>query len=46
MPAIKYLKEIFFLIDDDRNKIPFIIRRPMPNGGSEYWKINDLKNLD
>lgn len=29
-----------------QNKIPFIIRRPMPNGGSEYWKINDLKNLD
>ena len=29
-----------------QNKIPFIIRRPMPNGGSEYWKISDLKNLD
>jgi len=29
-----------------QNKIPFIIRRPMPNGGSEYWKINDLKNID
>jgi DNA-directed RNA polymerase I, II, and III subunit RPABC2 len=28
-----------------QNKIPFIIRRPMPNGGSEYWKISDLKNL-
>ncbi len=29
-----------------QNKIPFIIRRPMPNGGSEYWKVSDLKNLD
>jgi len=28
-----------------QNKIPFIIRRPMPNGGSEYWKVNDLKCL-
>tara|TARA_X000000368_G_C23051506_1_gene721625 strand:- start:963 stop:1655 length:693 start_codon:yes stop_codon:yes gene_type:complete len=24
-------------------KIPFIIRRPLPNGGSEYWKIQDLE---
>jgi DNA-directed RNA polymerase subunit K/omega len=29
-----------------QNKIPFIIRRPLPNGGSEYWKISDLKNID
>ena len=27
-------------------KIPFIIRRPMPNGGSEYWKVKDLKIID
>jgi DNA-directed RNA polymerase I, II, and III subunit RPABC2 len=26
-------------------RIPFIIRRPLPNGGSEYWKINDLENI-
>lgn len=24
------------------NKIPFIIRRPLPNGSSEYWKLSDL----
>lgn len=24
-------------------KIPFIIRRPLPNGGSEYWSIKDLE---
>jgi len=29
-----------------QNKIPFIIRRPMPNGGSEYWKVNDLKIIE
>jgi DNA-directed RNA polymerase I, II, and III subunit RPABC2 len=25
--------------------IPFIIRRPLPNGGSEYWKLTDLENI-
>lgn len=29
-----------------QHKIPFIIRRPMPNGGSEYWKVSDLKLID
>lgn len=27
----------------EQKKIPFIIRRPLPNGGSEYWKLNDLE---
>jgi len=26
-------------------KIPFIIRRPLPNGSSEYWRISDLEVL-
>ena len=26
-------------------RVPFIIRRPMPNGGSEYWSIKDLENI-
>lgn len=26
-------------------KIPFIIRRPIPNGAFEYWNINDLEIL-
>ena len=26
-------------------KIPFIIKRPMPNGGCEYWKMEDLEIL-
>jgi DNA-directed RNA polymerase I, II, and III subunit RPABC2 len=25
--------------------IPFIIQRPLPNGGSEYWRISDLEVL-
>ena len=27
-------------------KIPFIIRRPIPNGGSEYWRLEDLEILN
>ena len=27
----------------DEKKLPFIIRRPMPNGSSEYWKLSDLE---
>jgi len=26
-------------------KIPIIIRRPIPNGKSEYWKLEDLEQL-
>lgn len=26
-------------------KLPFIIRRPIPNGASEYWKLDDLDNI-
>ena len=26
----------------ENKKIPFIIRRPLPNGESEYWKLKDL----
>ena len=28
-----------------KQKIPFIIRRPLPNGASEYWKVKDLEML-
>ena len=27
----------------EQKKIPFIIRRPIPNGGSEYWRLVDLE---
>jgi len=29
----------------DAKKIPFIIKRPLPNGGVEYWRLNDLEVL-
>ena len=27
----------------EEKKIPFIIRRPLPNGLSEYWRLSDLE---
>jgi DNA-directed RNA polymerase I, II, and III subunit RPABC2 len=27
----------------EQKRIPFIIRRPIPNGGSEYWNLRDLE---
>jgi DNA-directed RNA polymerase I, II, and III subunit RPABC2 len=27
----------------EQKKIPFIIKRPLPNGGCEYWKLKDLE---
>jgi DNA-directed RNA polymerase I, II, and III subunit RPABC2 len=27
----------------EEKKIPFIIKRPLPNGGVEYWKFKDLE---
>jgi DNA-directed RNA polymerase I, II, and III subunit RPABC2 len=29
----------------EEKKIPFIVKRPMPNGGCEYWKFKDLEFL-
>ena len=29
-----------------QKKMPFIIRRPLPDGSSEYWKIEDLEILE
>lgn len=29
----------------EKKLIPFIIQRPLPNGGSEYWRISDLEVL-
>jgi len=26
-----------------QKRIPFIIKRPIPGGGCEYWKVNDLE---
>jgi len=30
----------------EEKMIPFIVRRPLPNGGSEYWKLQDLEMID
>ena len=36
---------IIALKEYEEKKIPFIIKRPLPNGGCEYWKLEDLENL-
>ena len=33
------------LMELKEKKLPFIIQRPLPNGGSEYWKVSDLENI-
>ena len=32
-------------IELEQKRIPFIIRRPLPNGASEYWSVNDLQQI-
>ena len=34
------------LMELKQKKIPFIIKRPLPNGSNEYWKVSDLNILD
>ena len=48
LPLIEINKSIIdpYLIANmelEEKKIPFIIRRPLPNGTSEYWKLKDLE---
>ena len=33
------------LLELEQKKMPFIIRRPLPNGSSEFWKVKDLEIL-
>ena len=33
------------LAELEQKKIPFIIKRPLMNGGCEYWKLKDLEFL-
>ena len=37
----------YLIAEEELNlkKIPFIIKRPMPNGGFEYWRVSDLELL-
>lgn len=32
-------------IELDQKRIPFIIRRPIPGGGCEYWNLKDLEMI-
>ena len=34
------------LLELEQKKIPFIIQRPYPNGGVEYWCVSDLEMLN
>lgn len=36
-PYLIALKEL------EAKKVPFIIKRPVPNGGIEYWRVSDLE---
>ena len=33
------------MLELEQKKMPFIIKRPYPNGGVEYWNVNDLEFL-
>ena len=33
------------IMELEQKRIPFIIRRPVPGGGCEYWKVADLENI-
>lgn len=37
----------YLIAEEELNlkKIPFIIKRPIPNGGFEYWRVSDLELL-
>jgi DNA-directed RNA polymerase I, II, and III subunit RPABC2 len=41
------IKNNYLLAKEELNKkvIPFIIKRPIPNGTFEYWKLSDLEIL-
>ena len=34
---------VIALKEFEEKKIPFILKRPLPNGGVEYWKLEDLE---
>jgi DNA-directed RNA polymerases I, II, and III subunit RPABC2 len=37
---------VIALAEFKEKKIPFIVKRPLPNGGCEYWKLQDLEILE
>ena len=49
-PFVKISENVIdgYIIDEmelKQKRIPFIIRRPLPNGGSEYWRVQDLEDI-
>jgi DNA-directed RNA polymerase I, II, and III subunit RPABC2 len=34
------------LLEYEQKKIPFIVKRPLPNGTVEYWKFADLEQIN
>lgn len=34
---------VIAMMEFEQKKIPFIVKRPLPNGGCEYWKLRDLE---
>ena len=36
---------IVAMLELKQKRIPFVIRRPLPNGGSEYWNLKDLEDI-
>jgi hypothetical protein len=43
--AVDAAHGLIALAELERKAIPFIIKRPLPNGGCEYWKLKDLEVL-
>jgi len=40
-PHVSSIEEIFEL-EFEQKKLPFIVKRPLPNGEFEYWKFKNL----
>ena len=34
------------LLEYEQKKIPFIVKRPLPNGAVEYWKFADMEQIN
>ena len=43
----KHILDGYLIAEEELNqkKLPFIIRRPIPGGSSEYWRLEDLEIL-
>lgn len=46
IPANIIQSHIIAEMELEKNVLPFIISRPLPNGKKEYWKLQDLEQID